>query len=159
MQNKCSWSANNLLSYNNILLSLGLHELFCFEIVFSLRSQIELISTDAQMGGGRSFVVRRKRGRQIVTCELTEIRNSKCYCEDVWIQARNQKKSPNPGGLYGWEEVHCMMTYSMVRNTMLSSRAINKNAYAGPHTAVAPSGHRRNLRFSSMQSSWPLPLW
>ena len=29
----------------------------------------------------------------------------------------------------------------------------NKNAYAGPHTAVAPSGHRRNLRFSSM----PLP--
>ena len=23
----------------------------------------------------------------------------------------------------------------------------NKNAYAGPHTAVAPSGHRRNLRF------------
>ena len=34
-----------------------------------------------------------------------------------------------------------------------------KNAYAGPHTAVAPSGHRRNLRFSSMQSSWPLPLW
>ena len=28
-------------------------------------------------------------------------------------------------------------------------QSCNKNAYAGPHIAVAPSGHRRNLPFSS----------
>ena len=35
----------------------------------------------------------------------------------------------------------------------------NKNAYAGPHTAVAPSGHRRNpfsvILFLASSSSWP----
>ena len=32
---------------------------------------------------------------------------------------------------------------------------VYKNAYAGPHTAVAPSGNRRNLREKNLFFTWP----